>query len=451
MEELGESSAMQLCGEEASTTSVFSQPINVEVDLGDIPLPDEVLNPEREKIRLTFGASKSESPNDALPQTSAPVLKKPALPLPSCTPSITILNRHPLPKVDYDWGIGHFRNYKTECIVGEGTYGKVYKALCLKTKTYVALKKIRRDDRDGFPITAIREIKILRQLDHKNIVKLQNVITDNYLKDGKNRDPGNFYLVFEYVDHDLCGLLEGGNVIFSDEQLAAIFKQLLLGLEYCHKLNFLHRDIKCPNILVNKKGQVKLADFGLSRLYSTEHERLYTNRVVTLWYRPPELLLGEEKYGPAIDIWSVGCILGELYLRTPIFRGNNENEQLELIYQTCGTPDTQNWSDFKEPWCTYFKKLSYSRKIRDRFSFIPPLPLDLLDKLLQLNPSKRPSVTFALAHDWLENVDPEKVPPPILSTNQDCHELWVKKQRQAHTKEIVPASSDHSVRVKRSN
>lgn len=118
---------------------------------------------------------------------------------------------------------------------------------------------------------------------------------------------GAFYLVFEYMDHDLMGLLESGLVEFNEHHVASFMKQLLEGLNYCHRKNFLHRDIKCSNILMNNRGQIKLADFGLARLYSAEDKmRPYTNKVITLWYRPPELLLGEERYGPAIDVWSCG-------------------------------------------------------------------------------------------------------------------------------------------------
>lgn len=162
------------------------------------------------------------------------------------------------------------------------------------------------------------------------------------------QDKGSFYLVFEYMDHDLMGLLESKMVDFNESHNASIMRQLLDGLNYCHKKNFLHRDIKCSNILMNNRyallffyqyiykykifcikcimyfncrGEVKLADFGLARLYNADdRQRQYTNKVITLWYRPPELLLGEERYGPAIDVWSCGCILGELFLKHPLFQ-----------------------------------------------------------------------------------------------------------------------------------
>ena len=148
----------------------------------------------------------------------------------------------------------------------------------------------------------------MRQLSHANIVNLREIITDKQdALDFKLDKSGAFYLVFEFMDHDLMGLLESGLVVFSEANIGHIMRQLLDGLSYCHRNNFLHRDIKCSNILMNNRGQIKLADFGLARLFSAEDKgRPYTNKVITLWYRPPELLLGEERYGPAIDVWSCG-------------------------------------------------------------------------------------------------------------------------------------------------
>lgn len=194
------------------------------------------------------------------------------------------------------------------CQIGEGTYGQVYKASDKKTKEIVALKKVRlENEKEGFPITAVREIKILRQLNHENIVNLKEIVTDKKDVLDFRKDKGAFYLVFEYMDHDLMGLLESGLVDFNQHNIAHTMRQLLDGLNYCHRNHFLHRDIKCSNILMNNRGQIKLADFGLARLFSAEDKmRPYTNKVITLWYRPPELLLGEERYGPAIDVWSCG-------------------------------------------------------------------------------------------------------------------------------------------------
>lgn len=286
--------------------------------------------------------------------------------------------------------------------IGEGTYGKVYKARDEKTLEIVALKQVRCGyDTEEIKLSRIDEIKILSKLKHKNIIELKKAFIDY----GTN----SYYLSFEFMDFDLMEMLEFGKVL-SDQTNANIMKQILEGINYCHTMKILHRDIKTSNILVNRQGIVKIADFGLA--IKSDSPKPFDNHVVTLWYRSPELLLGEVMYDESIDVWSLGCVLGELFAKDPLFPGNNEDCQMNLITSLCGTP-TEDCCPPSFKILPLFKTrapgIIYKRVLRTEFAHLPPPALDLLDKMLTMDPYERITVQDALRSPWFKNVNPDEL------------------------------------------
>ncbi|KAJ3215108.1 serine/threonine protein kinase, CMGC, CDC2/CDK sub [Dinochytrium kinnereticum] len=269
-------------------------------------------------------------------------------------------------------GCSSVEEYLMEKKIGEGTFGEVNTMLHAKSKKRYALKKIlMHNEKEGIPITALREIKILKSLHHKNIVQLTEMAVKKGNKQTRTR--GEIYMVFPYMDHDLTGLLENPNVRFNPSQIKSYTKQLLEGTRHLHANNILHRDMKTANILVDNRGNLKIADFGLARAYHPTSHNNYTNCVVTRWYRPPELLLGVTMYGPAIDMWGVGCVFGEILRRKPILMGNDDLDQLNKIFQLCGTPNESSWPQFPEllnkSGIAAFER-TFQKGIRSRFHHV---------------------------------------------------------------------------------
>eukprot|EP00090_Calanus_glacialis_P020898 TRINITY_DN3224_c0_g1_i4.p1 TRINITY_DN3224_c0_g1~~TRINITY_DN3224_c0_g1_i4.p1 ORF type:complete len:401 (+),score=142.61 TRINITY_DN3224_c0_g1_i4:135-1337(+) len=293
--------------------------------------------------------------------------------------------------------------YEKIAKIGQGTFGEVFKA---KDRTdgskIVALKKIlMENEKEGFPITALREIRILQLLNHENIVNLIEICRQY------SRNKTTFYLVFDFAEHDLAGLLSNINVKFSLGEIKKVMQQMCEGLFFIHNNKIIHRDMKAANILITKQGILKLADFGLARAISITkqgHPNRYTNRVVTLWYRPPELLLGERNYGPAVDMWGAGCIMAEMWTRSPIMQGNTEQHQLTLIAQLCGAISAEVWPGVES--LDLFSKLEIPRGVKRRVKErLKPyvkdaFACDLIDKLLSLDPTKRLDADNALNHDF---------------------------------------------------
>jgi CTD kinase subunit alpha len=295
----------------------------------------------------------------------------------------------------------YFRKPGNESVVGSGTYGKVFKGLNVYTKKLVALKKIRMEgEKDGFPVTAVREIKLLRSLSHKNIVLLQEVMVEAY----------DCFMVFEYLSHDLTGLLNHPTYTLEPSHKKHLAQQLFEGLDYLHTRGVLHRDIKAANILVSSEGILKLADFGLARFYAKHHQLDYTNRVITIWYRSPELLLGETQYGPAVDIWSAACVLVEIFTKRAIFPGDGtEINQLDKIHAVLGTPNRKEWPNLVEmPWFallrpTHRKPNIFEEKYKEQLT---PAAFDLLISMFRYDPDTRPTAADVLKHPYFATEEP---------------------------------------------
>ncbi|KAF5305615.1 hypothetical protein FQR65_LT07695 [Abscondita terminalis] len=297
--------------------------------------------------------------------------------------------------------------YEKVAKIGQGTFGEVFKAKeKANSKKLVAMKKVlMENEKEGFPITALREIRILQRLKHENVVSLIEICHKRACQ--QNKCLSTFYLVFEFCEHDLAGLLSNINVKFNLGEIKKVMQQLLNGLYYIHSNKILHRDMKAANVLITKNGVLKLADFGLARAFSANKNgqpNRFTNRVVTLWYRPPELLLGERNYGPPVDLWGAGCIMAEMWTRSPIMQGNTEQQQLTLISQLCGSITPAVWPGVEH--LELYKQMELpqqqKRKVKDRLKpyLKDAYACDLLDKLLVLDPSKRADADTALNHDF---------------------------------------------------
>ncbi|KAI4326323.1 hypothetical protein MLD38_031649 [Melastoma candidum] len=281
--------------------------------------------------------------------------------------------------------------------IGEGTYGVVYKARDRVTNETIALKKIRLEQEDeGVPSTAIREISLLKEMQHGNIVRLQDVVHS------ENR----LYLVFEYLDLDLKKHMDSSPDFAKDSRVVKVFLyQILQGIAYCHSHRVLHRDLKPQNLLIDcRTNALKLADFGLARAFGIP-VRTFTHEVVTLWYRAPEILLGSRHYSTPVDVWSVGCIFAEMVNQRPLFPGDSEIDELFKIFRIMGTPNEDTWPgvtslpDFKSAFPKWPPK-----NLQDVVPGLDSAGIDLLSKMLSLNPSGRITARAALQHEYFKDI-----------------------------------------------
>ncbi|CAL5198419.1 unnamed protein product [Lathyrus oleraceus] len=314
--------------------------------------------------------------------------------------------------------------------IGQGTYSSVFRAKEIETGKIVALKKVRFDNFEPESVRFMaREIMILRRLDHPNIIKLEGLIT--------SRLSCSIYLVFEYMEHDVTGLLSKPEINFTESQIKCYMKQLLSGLEHCHSRGVMHRDIKGSNLLVNNEGILKVADFGLANFCNSGSKQPLTSRVVTLWYRPPELLLGSTDYGPSVDIWSVGCVFGEFLVGKPILKGRTEVEQLHKIFKLCGSPPDEYWKRTKLPHVTLFKpQQPYDSCLRETFRDFPASSVNLLQNLLSIEPNKRGTASSALSLEYFKT-KPYACDPSSLPVYPPSKEIDAKHDEETKRKKIA--------------
>ncbi|XP_026395958.1 probable serine/threonine-protein kinase At1g54610 [Papaver somniferum] len=276
--------------------------------------------------------------------------------------------------------------------IGQGTYSNVYKARDRETGQIVALKKVRFDTSEAESVRFMaREITILQKLDHPNIVKLLGLAT--------SRMQYSLYLVFDFMVSDLSRIITRKDERLTEPQVKCYMQQLLAGLQHCHGRGILHRDIKGSNLLIDRSGMLKIADFGLANSFDPDKKRPLTSRVVTLWYRAPELLLGSTDYGVGIDLWSAGCLLAEMFTGRPIMPGRTEVEQLHRIFKLCGSPSEDYWKKLKLP-ASFRPPQPYKPSFFDTFSEFPTSSLGLLHSLLALDPMYRGSASSALQSEF---------------------------------------------------
>jgi len=284
-------------------------------------------------------------------------------------------------------------------LLGEGTYGKVYKARQVRSGKTVAMKKMKLDhEEEGVPSTAIREIALLKELSHENIVKLLDVFCSM----------SKLILVFEFVENDLKKYMKSLGMQLPQATIKHLAYQLCCGIEFCHANRILHRDLKPQNLLIDARLRLKIADFGLARAYTVPVPK-YTHEVVTVWYRAPEILLGSSLYSVPVDQWSVGCILGEMATGAPLFAGDSEIDTIFKVFQKLGTPTLEQWPglvempDFKPTFPKWSPK--GWENIRNTKAQVGPEGIDLLEKLMAFDPKKRLSARRALQHAYFADVE----------------------------------------------
>jgi serine/threonine protein kinase len=354
-----------------------------------------------------------------------------------------------------------------DCI-GKGTYGTVYRAIDQEENQVYALKRVilHNEKSDGFPTTSVREIRILKSISHRNIVKLHDVIV------GEGRD--DVFLTFEYCEHDMSTLLQsfrssgtsrislssssssfssiskrGGssssstttyNCKFGEGGVKRLMLGLLSGLHHLHERLIIHRDLKMSNLLYNSRGVIKIADFGMSRFIPqpAAHARL-SPKVMTLWYRAPEMMLGTTTYDMSVDVWSLGCIFAELWTGKPLFRGSTDLQQLSLIFGCLGAPTVELWPSLME--MPNAKNITFQPlvpiKNESLTNILSPTSMSqngngfrMIRSLLAYDPARRPSAETLLLDPYFEE-SPRPLSESMMPTFKSTHSVKRDEPRKA--------------------
>ena len=284
--------------------------------------------------------------------------------------------------------------YQRISLIDSGTYGKVFKVKKPNFNKLYACKEIKLlEKKNNLNFTSLREINLLLSINHPNII---------FVREAKMNFSGEkFFIIMEYCNFDIKSILES-QTKFSIVQVKMIFRQLLIGISALHDNFIIHRDLKTSNILLSKKGVLKVCDFGMARLLNI-NSILMSQEVVTLWYRPPEILLGQKEYTTSVDLWALGCILSEIITSKVLFPGNSELDQLTKIFSILGTPTSNIWLNLHflasakkiifplQPYNGFFSKM---------YGKMDLLTIDLIQKFLVYDPDKRISANIALRHPF---------------------------------------------------
>ncbi|XP_042552393.1 LOW QUALITY PROTEIN: cyclin-dependent kinase 11B-like [Dipodomys spectabilis] len=311
--------------------------------------------------------------------------------------------------------------------IEEGTYGVVYRAREKKTDAIVALKRLKVEGREGFPITSLREIHTLLKAQHPNIVTIREIVVGSHMD--------QIYIVMNYVEHDLKSLMQTMQQPFLPGEVKTLMLQLLQGVNHLHDNWILHRDLKTSNLLLSHEGILKIADFGLAREYGMPL-KAYTPVVVTLWYRAPELLLGAKEYSTPVDMWSVGSIFAELLTHKPLFPGKLEMDQIHKIFKDLGTPSEKIWPGYNE--LPVVKKMTFSQQpynhLRKRFgTLLSDQDFDLMNRFLTYFPGRRMTAEDGLKHEYFRE-NPLPVHPSMFPT-------WPAKSEQQQQQRVKCGTS----------